>query len=430
MLEPVMPHHLGVNVLAYATGEFGGGEGARCILRALEAAGIPFSLKNVSVPWHRNLDSTYTEFSDQYPYPINLVHINPDPALFKSSETQFLQNRYNIGFWVWELQKFPTNWEFAFDLFDEVWTYSNYSVETISAVSPIPVLKIVPSLYLPKPSLKRKAFGLPEGKFVFLFIFDCHSTLGRKNPEAVIQAFKKAFDKSQEDVLLVLKFSNAEHHPQQRERLQTLSADYPSIVLMDGHLPKSEVNALIYNCNCYVSLHRAEGFGLTMAEAMFYGKPVIATAFSANTDFMNVGNSFLVKYELVKTTEEHFPYPKGSIWAEPDIDHAASLMQYVFNNYKDAKKVGLRASQEIKSLLNPQSVGKKLRERIENIMLRINPSNSSNGIEKLQAEIDWQTAQVRAWRQTALQAQMELEKHQKQLLLMQPRITKNFHSKA
>ena len=186
-----------------------------------------------------------------------------------------------------------------------------------------------------------------------------------------------------------------------------------------GHLTKSKVNALIYNCDCYVSLHRAEGFGLTMAEAMFYGKPVIATGYSSNTDFMNVGNSFLVKYELVTTTEEYFPYPKGSIWAEPDIDCAASLMQYVFQNYREAQKVGVRASEDIKSLLSPHSVGIKIRNRLEHIMRKIHPSALSTQLEEIKAEINWRDSQLKAWRQTAEQAQIELEECRRQIFLKQ-----------
>jgi len=418
MVESVIKYHLGVNVIGYATGEFGGGEGLRCTLRALGSASIPFTVKNISVPWHRNLDSTYTDFSEDNPYPINLVHINPDSLSFDSCDTQYLQKRYNIGFWAWELKKFPSNWEFAFDLFDEVWTYSSYGTEAISEVSPIPVQKMMPSIDLPQPSLDREAFGLPKDKLIFLFIFDFHSVVARKNPQAVIKAFKQAFSKSNQDVLLVIKFSNGQHHPQQRNQLYALSEDYASIRFIDGHLTKSEVNALIYNCDCYVSLHRAEGFGLTMAEAMFYGKPVIATAYSSNTDFMNVGNSFPVKYELVTTTEDYFPYPKGSIWAEPDIAHAASLMQYVFHNYRKAQEVGARAAEDIKSLLSPQLVGQKIRSRLEHIMGKINPSASSQ-IKEIEAEIDWRDSQLKAWRQTAEQAQVELEECRKQIFLTQ-----------
>jgi glycosyltransferase involved in cell wall biosynthesis len=219
----------------------------------------------------------------------------------------------------------------------------------------------------------------------------------RKNPFATIEAFKKAFGKSDEDVLLIIKFRPHHYYQNQYNQLKAMTEDWPSIQLIEGHLSKEEVHGLVDNCNCYVSLHRAEGFGLTMAEAMYYGKPVIATAYSSNTDFMNVGNSFLVKYDLVATTEAYGLYPKGSIWAEPDISHTASLMHYVFENYPQAQQVGARAAKEIRSLFNPEVIGQKIRHRLEYIMRTIE--------EKKLFE-----SQAQAWKQAALQAQRELER--------------------
>jgi glycosyltransferase involved in cell wall biosynthesis len=128
---------------------------------------------------------------------------------------------------------------------------------------------------------------------------------------------------------------------------------------------------------------------------MYCGKPVIATAYSANIEFMNVGNSFLVNYDLVTTDEPYGIYPKGSIWAEPDIDHAAFLMQYVFHNYQEAQQVGARSAREIRSSLSPQTVGKKIRHRLEYIARSIEDKH-------------WYESQAEAWKQAAQQAQMEL----------------------
>jgi glycosyltransferase involved in cell wall biosynthesis len=360
---------IGINIAGCVKGEFGIGEGARANIRSLEAANIPFAINNFNIDWHRNLDSTYQEkeFSQNNPYPINLINFNPDVlSLFiERFGSEYFNGHYNIGFWAWELSTFPPNWQFGFDFFDEIWTYSNYSVEAISAVSSIPVLKIMPSLALAQPSLNREALGLPKDKFIFLFVFDSHSTFERKNPLAIIEAFIKAFGKSNKKVLLVIKFSNSEHHPHETEKLKAMAAHSESIRLIGTHLTRHEINALIYNCDCYVSLHRAEGFGLTMAEAMFYGKPVIATAYSSNIEFMNIGNSFLVKYDLLTISEDVEPYKKGNIWAEPDIDHAAALMYYVFNNYQQALLVGYKAHQEMQSLLNPYRIGSKIKKRLE-----------------------------------------------------------------
>ena len=279
----------------------------------------------------------------------------------------------------------------------------------------------MPSISLPIPSLGRESLGLPKDKFIFLFMFDFHSTLARKNPFATIEAFKQAFGQDNQDVLLVIKFSNAQYHPHRREQLMAQADGWSSIRFIEGHLLKEELHALLNNCNCYVSLHRAEGFGLTMSEAMFYGKPVISTGYSSNIEFMNVGNSYLVKYQLVTITEEEGPYFRGSIWAEPDVDHAASLMQYVFENYDQAQNVGRRASEDIKCFLSPQAIGTKIRSRLEYIMKRIGNSNSSirtNQIRKAQAEVEWWESQAQTWKKTAEQMQRDLKRCRAQQLPM------------
>jgi glycosyltransferase involved in cell wall biosynthesis len=242
-------------------------------------------------------------------------------------------------------------------------------------------------------------------------MFDFHSTIGRKNPFATLEAFKRAFAQSNEDVLLVLKFSNGNFFPKERDQLKAQAAGWP-VHFIDGHLKREELHALVANCDCYVSLHRAEGFGLTMAEAMYYGKPVIATGYSSNMEFMNVGNSFPVKYDIVTLTEDYGPYFKGNYWADPHIDHAASLMQYVFENPQEAQQVGARAAQEIKSLLSPQLLGTKIKNRLEIIRNRMNQStNWSTRIHQMQQETALAQCQTQVWRQTTQQVQSELAQH-------------------
>lgn len=413
MKKSELNRSLGINIVGHIKGEYGLGEAVRANIRSIEAAQIPYTLKDISVDWHRNLDDTYTDFSDDNPYPINLIQINPAAELYNIIGDEYFRGRYNIGYWAWEMLDMIPGWEPAFDLFDEIWTLSNHCAESIAAVSPIPVIKVMPSLVLPQPFINRELLGLPQEKLIFFFMFDFHSTTARKNPQGLIKAFQKAFGKENKNVLLVIKFSNSKYHPEQRTRLNELVEGYSSIKFIDGHLKKEEVNALLYNCDCYVSLHRAEGFGLTMAEAMFYGKPVIATAYSSNIEFMNVGNSFLVKYQLLPNADDYGHFPKGSsIWAEPDIDHAASLMQYVFHNYEQAQQVGARAASEIQSLLSPIAIGKKIKRRLEYIM------KFSNRLKKIQAEKNWWESQAQAWKKTAQQTQVELEHAQRESRLM------------
>jgi glycosyltransferase involved in cell wall biosynthesis len=414
-------HSFGINVAGHVTGDFGLAEAVRSTIRAIKAVGTPLAINNLHKVAGQYIDTTYSDFSEENPYPINLVHTNPNILLhdgiynkaFENFGVEYFKDRYNIGFWFWELPKFPPEWEPAFEFFDEIWTASKYTAEAIAEVSPVPVIKIPLCLELPKISLTRANLGFSTKKFIFLYLFDFVSSFERKNAFAAVEAFQQAFDKSNEDVLLVLKFSNTDANPQRREQLNALVEGWSSIHFVEGHLKREEVYALMKNCDCYVSLHRAEGFGLTMAEAMFYGKPVIATAYSSNLDFMNVSNSFLVKYELVATTEDYGAYPKGSIWAEPDVEHAAYLMKYVYENYQEAQQVGARAAEEIRFLLGPQAVGMEIKSRLECIMKRLSYSGHSPRLNQrildLKTEIETWESQACAWRQTAEQISREIK---------------------
>ena len=363
-----MNSNLGINIAGYISGEFGIGEGVRANIRAAEAANIPFNINNFTRSPHRKQETTYQNFSQDNPHPVNLIQVNADEVatFIKYTGSSYFENKYNIGFWAWELPAFPPAWQPAFNHFHEIWTYSNYCAEAISAVSPIPVIKIMPSIALPAPSINREALNLPKNKFIFLFVFDFYSRIERKNPLAAIQAFKQAFGED-DRVLLILKSSNSDKNLEQQKLLNYALENSSNIKHLDGYLSKNEINGLLYNCDCYLSLHRCEGFGLTMAEAMFYGKPVIATGYSSNTEFMNLGNSYLVKYKLIPIEKDCGPYKKGNVWAEPDVEHAADLMRHVFNNYREAQQVGRIASDEIKTLLNPPTVGSKIQNRLEYI---------------------------------------------------------------
>ncbi|WP_333460997.1 glycosyltransferase [Microcoleus sp. herbarium13] len=363
-----MKHNLGINIAGYINGEFGIGEGVRANIRAAEAAGIPFSINNFTRSPHRKRDTTYQNFSPDNPHPANLIQVNADEVatFIKHTGSSYFENKYNIGFWAWELPAFPPEWQPAFNRFHEIWTYSNHCAEAIAQVSPIPVIKVMPSISLAQPALDREALNLPKHKFIFLFVFDFCSRIERKNPLAAIQAFKQAFGED-DRVLLVIKSSNSNKFPEAQLSLNSAIANYSNIKHLDGYLSKDKINGLLYNCDCYVSLHRCEGFGLTMAEAMFYGKPVIATGYSSNTEFMNVGNSFLVKYKLIPIEQDCGPYKQGNVWAEADVEHAADLMRYVFSNSREAQQVGAIAAEQIKTLLNPQVTGNKIRKRLEYI---------------------------------------------------------------
>jgi hypothetical protein len=216
---------------------------------------------------------------------------------------------------------------------------------------------------------------LPNG-FLFLFAFDFLSTLQRKNPVGLIEAFKAAFTPG-EGPTLVLKTINAHFRPAERDRLRFLIGDRPDIVLLDAMLPPPQMAALFTRADSYVSLHRAEGFGLTLAESMILGKPVVATDFGGNTDFMRPANSYLVDYELTEVGPEGEHYPANGIWAEPSVPHAAQVLREVYDDRDGAAARGARAALDIEAQLNPAAVGAIARRRLERITVSGRGSSST-----------------------------------------------------
>lgn len=359
----------GVNLAGYFTTESGVGEAARLIARATEAAELPHVLINFEQSYNlRRTDRTFTDFAKDNPYGVNLVHVNADQidVFARERGDGFFAGKYNIGYWMWELSDFPSEWRDRFQYFDEIWVASTFAAESVGRASPIPVLRIpLPIVGDQADVFGRDHFGLPNDAFIFLFMFDFMSVFERKNPLAIVEAFKEAFG-GEDKVMVVLKCSNAKADPTNAAKLVNATKG-ASIHVIDSHLSRAEVNSLVSACDTYVSLHRSEGFGLTMAEAMRAGKPVIATAYSANVDFMNTGNSFPVSHSLVEIERDFGPYRRGSVWAEPDIKQAAELMRWVFDHREAAALVGARAREDVSAYLSAAAVGKLVRGRVETI---------------------------------------------------------------
>lgn len=357
----------GVNLAGYISSESGVGEGARGNIRILESAGIELALNNLQCA-SRQGDKTYTDFRQTNPFRINLVHVNADavPAFLREKGIEYLTDKYNIGYWAWELSNFPEIWFDRFRLFHEIWVPSFFCQDAIARMAPIPVIRVPHSIDVKNiKALDRVHFGIAEDKFVFLFMFDLFSYLERKNPFAIIRAFRDAFA-GEKDAVLVLKCSNMKKESEARDILLRETRGL-NVKFIDVYLDKDEIHALINLSNCYISLHRSEGFGLPLAEAMYFGKPVIATGYSGNTDFMNVNNSFLVRYSLKEIEKDIGPYKKGNVWAEPDHAHAVELMRLVYADRKLAEQMGKRAAVDIKKNLSPAAIGKTVADRLKTL---------------------------------------------------------------
>jgi glycosyltransferase involved in cell wall biosynthesis len=360
---------LGINVAGFAQSVYGIGESSRAIWRAVQATGLPCVLLNVRSRVHSNADESLGGFARNNPFRVNLMTFSFDYSrrFYRDMGPRFFAGRHNIGLWYWEQEHFPMRWHSAFDYYDEIWVPSHFTREAIAAVSPIPVHKITYPLYLDETETvpDRRRFGLPESACVFLFTFDFFSTTHRKNPAAVIAAFRRAF-RPDDAAVLVLKSINAEHDRAGRDSLGRES-EGANVMFMDPHISAAELNALFASADCYVSLHRSEGLGLGMAQAMYLGKPVIGTNYSGNLEFMNSDNSLLVDYAMTELDVDSGPYERGTRWAEPNVAAAADLMRWVYEHRTEGEALGARAAADIRRILDPNITAAEISRRVREL---------------------------------------------------------------
>jgi glycosyltransferase involved in cell wall biosynthesis len=363
----------GVNMAGFFTGGFGIATSARAFAEALRLAEVPHVLNKVVAEMHGEPRKSSWVFADGNPHAINLVHVNADLAesIFTSLGPAYAQNRYNVGIWYWELSRFPVRWLSAFKFYDEIWATSSFTADCLSQVSPVPIAKVRYPLVIDRTVIDPKArgkFDLRQDIYVFFFWFDFRSVFERKNPIGLLKAFRKAFERD-DKALLVLGHINSAANPAAAEALKRASSGL-NVKILAKHLSERDYLSLLAATDCYVSLHRSEGLGITMAEAMYFGKPVIATAYSGNMDFMNLNNSLLINYKLVELDKNYGPYEKGNVWAEPDAEQAAESMRWAYDNQDEARKLGEKGSADIKQNMNPTIASQELRTRLEQIYQR------------------------------------------------------------
>ena len=367
--RPKGPRPGGVNVVGYMGAALGLGEVARNLAEALEGAGVPVAAVTNPATASRELYEFDCVTPDAAPYDLNLFVVTADvlAPLAGRLGADFFAERRSIGLWFWEAERFrpgaPTP---ATVLLDEVWAPSAFVRGAVDAAVPERPVETVP-IPVPVPTppngIDRSVLGLPEDRFVFLFMFDYFSVMKRKNPLGLIDAYRRAFAPS-DGATLVLKSINGSARLADLEAVRAAAAGRPDIVVWDEYLPPDRHAAMLGCCDVYVSLHRAEGLGLTMAEAMALGKPVVATGYSGNLEFMNDDVAFLVSSTLVPIGAGVDPYPADARWADPDLEHAAVLMRTIFDDRARAAEVGRRAADLIRSRWSASTVGPRLAELV------------------------------------------------------------------
>jgi glycosyltransferase involved in cell wall biosynthesis len=369
-MDDLSPLALPVALIGHPFAPIGRGEDLRSSYRAFKAVGVNAQIVDIYEGGDRDCDLA-AEFQQDLRRTtgggVDVFLINGDEieAALAHLGSRRRQAAHTAILPVWELAQYPGPWARQLDRFDEVWAPSAFIRDAILPVVGVPVV------YLPWAAgvkisrfLGRRYFGIPESAFAFLFAFDLRSYHQRKNPLAVLDAYAELVRaRPKSDSALIIKISGTDVHPEAaadlRQRLMERSGSLGlgRLVMIERGLTESETKNLVRCCDCFVSLHRSEGFGRFLAEAMILGKPVIATAYSGNMDFMATDVACLVGYRLVPVVEGEYPYATGQVWADPNVDEALTWMIRLVDDPALGRRIGERASSHMRSRFSYRAVG-------------------------------------------------------------------------
>ena len=384
-------HNLGLNIIGYTDSMFGLGEAVKLNIEAAKKLEIPVNIINYEKV------KQCADYRYKFKYTINLVQIglNDLDSFFSAIDPDFFTNRYTILFLMWESEYLPPKHIRTINLFNEIWTASSYCKNIFKKVYKGHVI-IVPhpvELSLEPIQSQNRLIYFDENKFSFLFVFSYHSSTERKNPFFLVEAFIKAFGNNKH-VELIIKTVGAKKFKQSKKKLHQSISGQNNIKIIDIDLDKNSINHLINDCDCYVSMHHSEGFGLTLAEAMYLGKPTIATNYSGNTEFMNDSNSFLVNYELGLIENPDNNFCSKTLWGNPHMQSAVEKLREVYKNPDLRKKKANNAKLFVEEKLSLYAVGSIIKNRLNHLYvnfdeLAVNEKQSAYLLNQLQlAKID------------------------------------------
>lgn len=371
------PLRRGVLFIGYAEGALGVGQSFRANLKAAQTTNIPFAIYPFKVGVETRLIGPYMQerYDQQHSRQINFIEVACDqvPVVFQSIDPGLLNRSYNILRTWWELPRAPEAWRPYLRDIHEIWAPNKFIADAFTHIFEGPIV-VMPTAVedLAGSYPGRGHFGMDEGRFYFIFSFDYYSSPFRKNPIGVLQAFLQAFPDKSENVGLVIKsVSEPYHFPRFKAFIEQASKNDPRILTFDKYMPRNEMLGLIRASDAYVSLHRAEGFGLGMAEAMMFERIVIGTDYSGSTEFLTDETGFPVAYKLRSVEPYEYSHSEGQVWAEPDVNAAADIMRRVSAAPSEGVSRGRVASMKIKRNHSPQAVGLAMQARFGELLEKL-----------------------------------------------------------
>lgn len=337
------------------------GEGARLMLRGLDRLGVASWPVDIGPPVDRSTAQVAFGSGPMAPRGIGLVlHVNPPmlPLAMMRLGAKAIRGRKVVGYWAWELPVTPPEWRVGVDFVHEVWVPSRFTADAVEPLLPGRVRIVRPPLAVVPPvpaAMGREAFGLPADAVVVLTTFNLASSFVRKNPIGAVQAFRQAFG-NRMDRLLVLKVTNADHFVSDFAKLRAAVGDAPNIRIETRLMPGDELAALTVASDIVLSLHRSEGLGLVLAEAMLLGRPVVCTGWSGNLDFMDQTCAALVPSRLVVPRDPRGVLEaEGAVWADPEIEAAVAHLRRLADDADERERMGEAALRMARAKFGPET---------------------------------------------------------------------------
>jgi glycosyltransferase involved in cell wall biosynthesis len=370
---------LQVTLIGHPFAPIGTGRALRVAFAACRSVGIETVVRDI---WD-DLEPEAAQAASLVPYlsrdygPVNIFHINGNEIAPMLERMGPLPPGYNIVVPFWELPRYPNEWVHQLERFDEVWAASEYIRQSVANAVDRPVLHMPLATEITFDVFRnRRYFGIPENRYTFLFFFDCRSYILRKNPQAVVECFRRLLTaRPWARTCLVMKLHGVEAAPVEVQNfLSGLRDLHESVVILESSISEVEVHNLIRCCDAFVSLHRAEGYGLGLAEAMYLGLPVIGTGYSGNMDFMTSENSRLVSYRLVPVPHDAYPHAEDQVWAEPDLNEATAFMIDLVDDAAAGRMLGARGSRDIRIGFSNRAAGLRYSRRLVEISRIVTPS--------------------------------------------------------